>query len=321
MKHSAVCLTLQKATIKLYMNLKKSILISISTLAIAFVIYKIFTFSDWHFFLNYSDRKLEFLFIIIIQILLLFVSLLIEALKWQILISPLKKINLKDAFYQILKGIQGGLISPARLGDPPARVVTLPKEIRLFAIANSFVGSFIQNIVIGIGAIIGLMTLNNSYFENINAQFIKYFLITIVFVGVMLLILMRLSKKNNLLAKINPYLQKLKEFKKSDIFLIFIYSLIKYLIFCSQLFVLLHFLEVVSIADIQLITIYFGIITILPSFAIADLGIRGSIALFVFGTTSANSMAILISIFLLWIINLALPAFMPLFWKSKLPLN
>ncbi len=302
------------------MNLKRVIIVLISASAIAFVFYKLYTFPNWEFLADYSNRKIEFATIIVIQLVLLFISLLLESLKWQVLISPLKKIDIKKAFYQVLKGIQGGIISPARLGDPPARAILLPKDIRLFAIGYSFVGSFVQNIIIGIGALVGLFFVKNDYLNKVNSHFIKYFLLILLFLLAILVVVIFLStkqKKSNRKNKIAQFIKHLKEFNSREIILIFAYSLVKYIVFCGQLFIFLQFFNVINIENLALIAIYFGVITIIPSFAIADLGIRGSIALFIFGTISTNSAAIVIAIFLLWIINLAVPAVIPVIYSKR----
>lgn len=301
------------------MNLKRFIIVLISASAIAFVVYKLYTFSNWGFLADYLNYKIEFAIIIAVQLFLLFISLLLESLKWQTLISPLKKINLKMAFYQVLKGIQGGIISPARLGDPPARAVLLPKEIRLFAIGNSFVGSFVQNIIIGLGALVGLLYLKNDYLERVNSHFIKYFLLILLIllaISIVVIFFSTKQKNSNGRNKIVQFITHLRKFRSKDILLIFVYSLSKYIVFCAQLFIFLQFFDIINIDNIELIAIYFGVITIIPSFAIADLGIRGSIALFIFGIISTNTAAIVIAIFLLWIINLAIPAFIPVIFSN-----
>ncbi|MFA6401838.1 MAG: hypothetical protein WCX31_09470 [Salinivirgaceae bacterium] len=48
--------------------------------------------------------------------------------------------------------------------------------------------------------------------------------------------------------------------------------------------------------------------TFIPTFALAELGVRGSVAVLVIGTLSPLSSAIIAASVLLWIINLALPA-------------
>ena len=61
---------------------------------------------------------------------------------------------------------------------------------------------------------------------------------------------------------------------------------------------------------------YFGI-TFLPGFLIADLGIRGSLAIFIFGSLAATTAQILVPIFLVWTLNNCLPAVIGLWFLVK----
>lgn len=47
---------------------------------------------------------------------------------------------------------------------------------------------------------------------------------------------------------------------------------------------------------------------VIPTLALTEIGVRGSVALFFLGLVSTNSIGIVTATFTLWIINLALPA-------------
>jgi hypothetical protein len=52
----------------------------------------------------------------------------------------------------------------------------------------------------------------------------------------------------------------------------------------------------------------FLMLAIIPTIALAELGIRGQVSLFVFGLFSNNSLEILVAIAAIWIINIIFPA-------------
>lgn len=86
-------------------------------------------------------------------------------------------------------------------------------------------------------------------------------------------------------------------------------TLLRYATYHLQLWLILHHLGVLQHwSDLALVMLYYAALTLLPTMALTDLGIRGSIALFLFGLRSANSPAIVGAIFLIWCLNLALPA-------------
>jgi hypothetical protein len=55
--------------------------------------------------------------------------------------------------------------------------------------------------------------------------------------------------------------------------------------------------------------LYFAFITLFPTFFLVDLGIRGSVGMFIFGPLVHNVPVLLSVIFFLWLINVALPSF------------
>jgi hypothetical protein len=57
-----------------------------------------------------------------------------------------------------------------------------------------------------------------------------------------------------------------------------------------------------------LVPVYLLIITIIPGIALADLGIRSSAALFLFGSGGVATGAVVASVFIVWVFNLGLPS-------------
>ena len=50
------------------------------------------------------------------------------------------------------------------------------------------------------------------------------------------------------------------------------------------------------------------VVSVIPTIAITEIGIRGSVAVFLFGLLSSNIVGILSATFVMWVINLLLPA-------------
>ena len=95
-----------------------------------------------------------------------------------------------------------------------------------------------------------------------------------------------------------------------DLIIAFIYSNTRYFIFSLQFIILLHVFGInISFMDAILsVMLIFFFITITPTITIAEIGVRGSVAIFVLGLFSSNDIAILSSTTLLWLINLIIPA-------------
>ena len=89
-------------------------------------------------------------------------------------------------------------------------------------------------------------------------------------------------------------------------------SILKCLIYSLQLFLLLRSV-MVSNNPVQLYMmciVYFWGMTIIPSIAYAELGIRNKWGLFLFSFMTLESWKIVIAITGLWLINIVIPAFM-----------
>ena len=86
-------------------------------------------------------------------------------------------------------------------------------------------------------------------------------------------------------------------------------SLLRYLIFVLQYIFMLQLMQVEQNywPGFWLITILFWVLAIIPSFAIAELGIRGTVAKALF-SYSLNTIGILAVTFGIWFVNLLVPA-------------
>ena len=60
------------------------------------------------------------------------------------------------------------------------------------------------------------------------------------------------------------------------------------------------------------------ITSVIPTLLISEIGVRGSVALLVFGIITNNEIAIVFSSVLLWVINVAAPALIGLFFMKGL---
>ena len=82
------------------------------------------------------------------------------------------------------------------------------------------------------------------------------------------------------------------------------------MVFSLQYFILLLFFEVdINLFDSLIMSsLVFFTISIIPTIAITEIGVRGSLAIYFFGLISSNNIGILTATFSLWIVNLVLPA-------------
>lgn len=298
--------------------------IGLSLLALVYVIYKVLQFQDWAFFFDQLIiKQRSFIFLLLIQLLLAGVNISLEAIKWQMLISVLKPQGFSNSFRQVIRGIQFGMLTPARAGEPVGKALLFNKGSRTQALLLSAAGSMIQNIVIILAGVVSSIflhsyrLLDSSLVFSIQKEILQYgFLIPIVVFFIVLGIyrLIKFLWSNPVFRRISFHLQIYRKLGMGQIIEIFLFTFFRYLVFSFQLWLVLKFFEIIEFPmHIWLIPLYYVIITFIPTIALADLGIRSSIALFVFGVVSTNIVAIITSIFLIWFFNLAIPCLIGIF--------
>ena len=114
------------------------------------------------------------------------------------------------------------------------------------------------------------------------------------------------------LKKYRQYGEVFGHYHRKELVITYSLSLFRYVLFCTQQYFLFRafHVEVAYLTCMKLSALSFLIITIVPSIAFGELGIRGGVNLAIFGAITTDTPAILLVTFALWIINLGIPALM-----------
>ncbi|MEP7252260.1 MAG: lysylphosphatidylglycerol synthase transmembrane domain-containing protein [Ginsengibacter sp.] len=252
-----------------------------------------------------------------------FVNWGLEARKWQLLLKPVQRINFITAFKSVLSGITLSINTPNRMGEYGGRILYLKEGNRIKAISLSIAGSISQLITTLVMGCIGLIYI--IYFQNFEETSIMglsfFWLKTLLLLSVcgaliLLLFYFRLSWLTKLIEKIpavNRYVQYisvLEDFTPNLLLRLLYLSFFRYIVFVIQYIFLLQVLhvEIPWIAAFWIISILFLVLAIVPSFAIADLGIRGKFSTELLSFYSTNVVGIIGTTFGIWFINLFIPA-------------
>lgn len=291
--------------------LNRLVIIVLALLAYAFIVNRLLNFEYWPALVNVlSFKNLNIWYAVLLIVLFVF-NVFSASKQWQVLIGPYIKIGIVTAIRQYLAGCLSAIGSPARLAEPGGRMALLPKEHRLNAVVMTTMGGMIQNVVIFLFGILAVIFFQVNWIrlDKINllvsSKIWLFLLITLSFVS--LLIILRFIFRN---LKIPYWFLKLKKLRLLLWSKAFFWTILRYLIYNLQLFVCfkLFGLEIYFHDFILFSPVYFLFITLIPSFFLADLGIRGSVSLFVFSQYEAQMPLILLSIFSLWFINVVVPA-------------
>lgn len=258
-----------------------------------------------------------------VVILLMLFNWSIEALKWKILVKHIEDISLVTAIKGVLAGVSLAINTPNRIGEYFGRIIYLREGNRLRAISLTLVGSTSQLIITVIFGTIGLFFLRQNLVDTTNGAIgLSMLWINIIIYGatgiaiILLLIYFRLSfitrviEKIPFVAKYAYFIQKLGEFEWPELLKVLCLSLLRYSVFIIQYVLLLQVFEVdISLWNAcQLTFVMFLILAVVPTIALAELGLRGQVGLLLFGLFSNNSLGILLTASGIWIINLVVPA-------------
>lgn len=276
--------------------------------------------------LNFSTKELV---LIVIVLLLMSLNWLLESIKWKGLLVKVEEINLSKSIKSVLIGVTCSLFTPFRLGDYLGRPLLIRKENKSSSVLANILGSICQNIItMGLG-LIGLILLLTEFEKGIfginDSLFIFITIVTIIIFLIITLInsgsIIKLLNKFRIIDKLKLSPDFLHSYNRTQFSIFLALSLIRYLVFFTQYFILLKIFGV----NIHLIDAFTGIslsyifLFSIPGVPIADIGIRGSLALFFLGMFSPNQFSILYASTALWLINLAIPGMIGSYFLIRAP--
>ncbi len=246
------------------------------------------------------------------------VNYAIEAKKWQILLRPLQAVTWWNAFKSVLAGLTLGIFTPNRAGEVVGKLIYLDLKEKMKAALLNFSGSMAQMICTSLMGLWGLI-IYTQYFGSLNWRIPATGLIFGIAVVCTMLAFLIFFNQQKFFAWLSQkkWADTIKikfthqqQFDSVMQLKVLLLSAIRYVVFSLQLVLLLRFcgMHAGVIQLFLLTTIFFLIIWFLPSAAILELGVRGSVALFLFGHLINNSTIALLPVTLLWLANVAIPA-------------
>lgn len=253
--------------------------------------------------------------ILFLAVLLAPVNWIIESFKWRYLTKSFKQQSLLHALASVLTGMSFAFVSPGKVGDFAGRILYFNKRTRLRAIIATLVGNLAHVIITFLMGGIGLIVLNFY-----STGWWQLSLLGLCFGSFALLLFLYLRiqqvqpylRKISWLGKLGVALRILKRYKTDDLLRILAFSLLKLCVYTAQ-FVLLAY---VFGTDMPLLAGYFiafsmfWLITVIPSFFVADIIVRGYVAeLLLVGTGIASAATpVLAGSYAIWLVNWVLPS-------------
>jgi hypothetical protein len=260
---------------------------------------------------------------LVIVIFLMVVNWGIEAVKWKLAIHNIQPVSFLKSFRAVLSGVSFSVNTPNRMGEYLGRVLYMEEGNRLRAISLTIVCSMSQLIITLLAGLIGFLSIRRrietgEMIQGVDAslwlQVLEYGVIVVLLILTLLYfrlsLLARLVDKMPNNGRYGWVINSLKDIRATILLKLLSLSAVRYIVFILQYFLLFRLFEV-GIGWWQCwwaVSVIFLVLAIIPTFAIAELGLRGQVSLKLLGLFSANSLGISIATLTIWLINLVVPA-------------
>jgi len=267
---------------------------------------------------SFTDtRVLNFILVFV----LMFVNWSLEALKWKISVQGVQPVSFFKSLKAIFSGVSFSVTTPNRTGEYLGRVLYMDDGNRLRVISLTILGSISQLLVTILFGLVGLLILRPDI-DNVSLSgwmdwvkdlgiigaSIAFIVLTVFYFRIGWLV-----KWIDKIPAIKKYIWLINELEKTDTTLLLrllSISLLRYLVFATQYFLLFRFfgVEVNWWQGVWGIAIVFFIMAIIPSIELFEVVGKVIVTQEIFAIFTANTLAIGFVPTTIWFINLVVPA-------------
>ena len=261
---------------------------------------------------------------LIIHLLVVFFLMLanwsLEALKWKLSVQQVQPVSFFRSLKAIFSGVSFSVTTPNRTGEYLGRVLYMDEGNRIKVISLTILGSISQLMITFLFGLIGLFILKSNLIQaGISGwpTWINLILtggtVAFVFLTVFYFKLNWLVKWIDKLPGIKKYAWLINELEKVNATLLLqllSLSLLRYLIFGIQYFLLFRFfaVEVNAWQGFWVMAIVFFIMAVIPTIALFEIVQKVYVAKEIFAIFTVNTLGIGLVTTTIWSINLVLPA-------------
>ena len=267
---------------------------------------------------SFTDtRVLNFILVFV----LMFVNWSLEALKWKISVQGVQPVSFFRSLKAIFSGVSFSVTTPNRTGEYLGRVLYMDDGNRLKVISLTILGSISQLLVTIFFGLLGLLILRPDI-SNMNLSGWMEWLKDLGIIGASLAFIFLtvfyfrigwLVKWIDKIPAIKKYIWLINELEKTDTTLLMrllSISLLRYLVFATQYFLLFHFfgVEVNWWQGFWATAIVFFVMAITPTIELFEVVKKMYVTKEIFAIFTVNTLAIGFVTTTIWFINLLIPA-------------
>jgi hypothetical protein len=243
-------------------------------------------------------------------LILTFFNWLFEILKWQKLVSPIKKISFGNATEQSLGSLTASLFTPNRIGEYGAKAAFYIKVHRKRVMLVNLLSNIMQMTVTTVLGLIGLSFFLDTYPLKMDYNKALALITIVVFIGLMAYYFLGKYTFTVRGIQLKKILTFINHIPKKTVLIGLGFSVARYLIFSFQFYYLLLIfkIEVDYFNAMAIISSMYLLASILPSIFIFDVVLKGSVAVYLFSFLNIGEFTILTIVTFMWVFNFVLPS-------------
>lgn len=241
----------------------------------------------------------------------------VESLKWRALTSYLQPLSVLESLKSVLAGLAVSMLTPNRVGDFAGRITFLKPENRTAGAMSAFVGGYVQLLAI---AAIGVVAFG---MQPVLPEFLLWtakcrFWSVVVTVGAVVFLSVFYFFCGRLALRFSfgrwPWLEKFVraagQHSAGQLAAAFGLSVVRCAVFMFQFGLVLAAVGIrVPFAEaFCAIALMYCFVSVIPSFALVEWGVRGSMALLFIMPVGGQPLPIVTATVAVWLMNVAFPA-------------
>jgi hypothetical protein len=259
----------------------------------------------------FSEPKMYL--VLILVLLLMPINWGIESYKWKSITKQIEPVSYKTALKSVFSGICVGNIAPGRAMEFLAKIMFFKPDNRPSITVLHFINGMFQMLIT---VTAGLIAITNKLNHNNQSS---SFIYGVLGFGICMILFFCWAILN--VTFIQQKLKFIKWFKKMDgakyiqfsktlILKLIGFSIIRYLIFTTQFYLIYNALAPQNnLIDVFMsIAAYFMLTSLIPMISVIEPAIRAAIALFVFNNSGDNTVIVVLASTFVWIINVIIPS-------------
>jgi len=262
------------------------------------------------------------LHLIVIVTLLMLLNWSLEAWKWKLMICKVEEVGFFRSLEAVFSGLTVSFFTPNRTGEFAGRIFQLKKADRIKASIITIIENSSQLIITIFTGSVALIfyliryTDMNTYWLVACTVFSITIALAAVFLYLNITLLENFFDRFHFLKKYHPYIEVFSFYSTGELVRILFISLLRFFVFTLQFYLLLELFGIALpyLSTLLMTTMIFYVMTLVPTFFLTELAVRGSVAIAFLGALTNNEAGIINSTVSLWLINLAIPALIGAFF-------